>query len=282
MSATDRSDRNPYANEDTPPLGMAALPEQPEPESHTRRTVFIGVIVLLIGVSLTLWITGPQTEYNLVFRAIAILFAMAVPFVTLRWLRGPRHKIEEKVLEQTENHPISKRVSQRSLPNEKIYAERRRHPISMLGWWAITLVGNVGFVWLFLLTGHQALDGTVWQAIFRWTLAVLWVIGMNVALLKSIEWWVDRFCITNLRLFMVTGFIKLTVPHIPYPEIADFKMVIPWHSNVLTFLGVIKLPYCTYIAESAGEDQAMREVYWIPAGGLLYTHVIGPRLPAKG
>ena len=76
------------------------------------------------------------------------------------------------------------------------------------------------------------------------------------------EWGRDWFVVTDKRLLMIKGFIVRHVPMMPLMKVTDMK-----YERTLPgrFLG-----YGRFIMESAGQDQAMREVDLVPRSDEVY------------
>jgi membrane protein YdbS with pleckstrin-like domain len=158
-----------------------------------------------------------------------------------------------------EEEPSS--VVQRYLfPTEKFRGEWRRHWIELgreilIGVAATLLMGTV--------TGYLARHGIpsgVTIAIGLW-LVVLIVLGWRV-----VDWWHDRFILTNKRVMLVSGVVTRKVAMMPLLRVTDMKYVQSPLGRMLN--------YGTFELESAGQDQALRKVDNLPNPNELYLRIV--------
>ncbi|WP_448610000.1 PH domain-containing protein [Geodermatophilus sp. URMC 60] len=79
------------------------------------------------------------------------------------------------------------------------------------------------------------------------------------------EWWMRHFIVTNRRVLLTTGIIVRTVALLPLRRITDL-------TYKETPLGQL-LGYGTFRFESAGQQQALSEITYLPRAGVLYRDV---------
>ena len=80
--------------------------------------------------------------------------------------------------------------------------------------------------------------------------------------LRVAEWWMRHFIVTRRRVLLTSGVIVRTVTLLPLRRITDLT----WQE---TLLGQV-LGYGTFRFESAGQDQALRHLTYMPdAAGAL-------------
>ncbi len=104
-------------------------------------------------------------------------------------------------------------------------------------------------------------------------LLVLWLLVAGRAAFHVTEWWFGWFGSTNRRLLLQTGIIFHKVAMMPLEKVTDMSYTrSPW--------GQI-FGYGQFIMESAGQDQALRKVRFIPHSDetyeLLITTMFGPK-----
>ena len=83
--------------------------------------------------------------------------------------------------------------------------------------------------------------------------------------LRGGEWWMRHFIVTNRRVLLTTGIIVRTVALLPLRRITDL-------TYKETLLGQL-LGYGTFRFESAGQQQALSEITYLPRAGVLYRDV---------
>ena len=94
----------------------------------------------------------------------------------------------------------------------------------------------------------------VWIGVIGW---VLWDVA---------EWYYDRFILTNKRVMLIEGIIARRVAMMPLARVTDMKYT---QSPLGRVLG-----YGTFELESAGQEQALRNVANLPNPTDLYLQVV--------
>jgi hypothetical protein len=89
---------------------------------------------------------------------------------------------------------------------------------------------------------------------------VLGYLGLHVG-----EWWKRHFIVTNRRVLLTTGLVARTVALLPLRRITDL-------TYKETLLGQL-LGYGTFRFESAGQQQALAEITYLPHADQLYRKV---------
>lgn len=144
------------------------------------------------------------------------------------------------------------------LPSERGVIEVRRH-------WAILAkpVSLAILVWAACLGLSFALPYTKWLQTSLWWIAIitLLVLGWYVA-----EWYVERLVITNKRFLLTRGILTRNVAIMPLSKVTDMT----YHRS---FGGQI-LGYGEFIVESAGQDQALSRIPFLPKPDDLYRQVL--------
>jgi uncharacterized membrane protein YdbT with pleckstrin-like domain len=83
--------------------------------------------------------------------------------------------------------------------------------------------------------------------------------------LRAGEWWMRHFIVTNRRVLLTSGIVVRTVALLPLRRITDLT----WKE---TLLGQV-LGYGTFRFESAGQQQALSEITFLPQADVLYRRV---------
>jgi len=145
-------------------------------------------------------------------------------------------------------------------PTERFRGEWRKHWIHLINH---ILVGAVATVALGYLTGYlakQDLASLSAIAVIGYAVVMGWV-AWSVA-----DWYYDRFILTNKRVMVVKGLITRNVAMMPLLRVTDMK----YEQSPLGRM----LNYGTFVLESAGQDQALREVKHLPNPNELYLRVV--------
>jgi uncharacterized membrane protein YdbT with pleckstrin-like domain len=150
-----------------------------------------------------------------------------------------------------------KDVEKYLLEGETVKVITRRH-------WAVLIEPTVKFVPLFV--------AGVWLLLFdpenrvTSSAGLLLVLGALVYYgLRVGEWWFRHFIVSTRRVLLTSGVIVRTVTLLPLRRITDLT----WQE---TLLGNI-LGYGTFRFESAGQDQALRHLTYMPEAQKRYRQV---------
>ncbi|ANC29688.1 PH domain-containing protein [Isoptericola dokdonensis] len=129
------------------------------------------------------------------------------------------------------------------LGQERVALATRLHWSSLLEPVATTLAATVLAGWLHSVTGV----GWVW---------LLWLVVAGRLLLKIAEWNYEWFVATDKRLILTYGFVIHKVAMMPLTKVTDMG-----YSRTPT--GQL-LGYGRFVMESAGQDQALRQIDYVP------------------
>jgi hypothetical protein len=144
------------------------------------------------------------------------------------------------------------------LPAERVVIVQRKH-------WAVLTVPvslAVGGL-LIAITLDTALPPTA--ALFRDVLWLAWTAVLAYLGWCIIEWWADRFVVTNKRVMIVHGLITRKVGMMPLAKVTDMS----YERSVLARL----LGYGVFVMESAGQDQALSRISFVPQPDWLYREM---------
>jgi len=151
-------------------------------------------------------------------------------------------------------------VARYLFPTEKFRGEWRRHWIQLIKEIGVGLVATLlmGYATGFLAK-HNARE-LLTVALLIWAAVMGWVVW------RVVDWWFDRFILTNKRVMVVKGFITRNVGMMPLLRVTDMKYVQSPLGRVLN--------YGTFELESAGQDQALRNVKNLPNPNELYLRIV--------
>jgi membrane protein YdbS with pleckstrin-like domain len=148
-------------------------------------------------------------------------------------------------------------VNKLLLANEHQVVCVRFHPAKVLGPLSLVFAGLIVAGLLSSVTHGTELDA-VWVA---WGLLLLWLIW------KILNWLVDYFVVTSKRVILATGLLVRKVEMMPLVKVTDMSYQQSVRGRVLK--------YGQFIFESAGQEQHLREVDYIPHPEQLYLEVCG-------
>ena len=133
----------------------------------------------------------------------------------------------------------------------------RRHPAVLLKPFLVFLgvLLFVGWVSARLPPGSPLVD-LLWYA----ALAVLAYVVWQVA-----QWAADRLYITDRRILLASGLLTRRVAMMPLSKVTDMS----YQRSVLGRL----FGYGEFVLESAGQEQALRNIRYLPSPDLLYLEV---------
>jgi membrane protein YdbS with pleckstrin-like domain len=164
--------------------------------------------------------------------------------------------LDDSVLTTEYGDPMpSPMVARYLFTTERFCGEWRRH-------WSILWREMVAVVAGTFLLGYLAGVTTmssqlvVGAATVGWGLLLLWV-AIRVG-----DWWFDRFVLTSRRVMVISGIVTRKVAMMPLARVTDMAYNQGPIGRVLNF--------GSFILESAGQDQALREVHHLPHPRQLY------------
>jgi membrane protein YdbS with pleckstrin-like domain len=150
------------------------------------------------------------------------------------------------------------------LPREVQVATVRQHPAVLIPPSALTLAGLLAAGILNATVLHDTAGLVLWLAWLLLLLRLIW---------KALNWSVDYFVVTSERLLLTRGLLTRQVNMMPLSKVTDM-------SFKRSFAGRL-LGYGEFIVESAGQDQALRNVEFIPYPEQLYLLICGMLFPSS-
>ncbi|WP_422745197.1 PH domain-containing protein [Micromonospora sp. WMMD754] len=145
-------------------------------------------------------------------------------------------------------------------PTERFRGEWKRHWVHLS---TPIIVGVAATFVLGYLSGFLAgrdVGALTTVAVLLWFGVMGWV-AWRVA-----DWWYDRFILTNKRVMVVNGIITRRVAMMPLVRVTDMKYEQTPTGRALN--------YGTFVLESAGQEQALREIKNLPNPNELYLRVV--------
>jgi membrane protein YdbS with pleckstrin-like domain len=194
------------------------------------------------------WIRDPGADYS----------GADISEEELAGLRLDAEEMPRRVL-PLENEPTAL-VARYLFPTERFRGEWKRHWIHLA--WPI-LIGILATFVLGYLSGFLAgrnIGGLTTAAVIIWFAIMAWV-AWRIA-----DWFYDRFILTNKRVMVVNGIVTRRVAMMPLTRVTDMK----YEQSPLGRT----LNYGTFVLESAGQEQALREVKHLPNPNELYLRVV--------
>jgi membrane protein YdbS with pleckstrin-like domain len=158
--------------------------------------------------------------------------------------------------------PVS--INKYLLPREVQVATVRQHPAVLIPASALALAG-------LLIAG--LLTATVVRGVISAVIWIAWGFLLLRLIWKICNWAVDYFVVTTERLLLATGFLTRRVAMMPLGKVQDM-------SFRRSFPGRL-LGYGEFIVESASQDQALRNIEYIPYPEQLYLLVCGMLFPSS-
>lgn len=141
------------------------------------------------------------------------------------------------------------------LDGERVVVDVRQHWFVIVGPVAYTLAALFVVMWVDARVRVDA--GVIARVLwFAWFVMVGWM------LFQILQWRHDRFIATDKRLLLNYGLITQKIAMMPFIKVTDmsYRRTIP---------GRI-FGYGQFVLESAGQDQALRQVDWVPRPDTTY------------
>jgi hypothetical protein len=226
-------------------------------EQLRRRQTLLIILALTVGLFVwwTIILTRGGTFMSIGLVALATLIgALAV----LRLLRGP---LEEK--SETITPPVEppKRVTLGIHKGETLLWQSREHPMVLANWWVMLVLTQI-------VSAAVAIGGTPLVGL------VLWVTAMISFAVRVFLWNRRRICVTDQRIFVTVGWIQVDYLTMPLNKVTDLRATSTRPSTVMANCRVIKRRYVTLIFESAGQDQALSSIKYVPNGMEVYRLIM--------
>src|SRR5271165_620197 len=163
-----------------------------------------------------------------------------------------------RLVPNSETVPAS--VNRYLLPHERQVITVHQHPAVLIMpiFWVLLGLAIAGWLSNSLAHGNGYVILAIW---------ILWGIVFLRLVVKAIEWGETYFVVTSQRLVLTTGLVTHKVNMMPLGKVTDM-------SFQRTGIGRI-LGYGEFIVESAGQDQALSHIRFLPYPEQLYLEVCG-------
>ena len=155
---------------------------------------------------------------------------------------------------------VPARINRYLLPHEHQVISVHQHPAVLTRPVFEVLIGLAIAAWMSASIAHD--NQTVILVIW-----ILWAVLLLRLLWKIYDWSENYFVITSQRLLLSQGFFTRKVNMMPLSKVTDMSFQ---RSAMGQLLG-----YGEFIIESAGQDQALRNVDHLPYPEQLYLEVCG-------
>jgi uncharacterized membrane protein YdbT with pleckstrin-like domain len=155
---------------------------------------------------------------------------------------------------------VPAQVNRYLLPHERQVITVHQHPAVLIKPVAFLLGGLILAAWLSLevARGNGDVLTGIWAA---FGVLLLWTVG------QIVEWWMNYFVVTSQRMLLAQGVLVKKVNMMPLTKVTDMSFQ---RSPLGQLLG-----YGEFIVESAGQDQALSHVTFLPYPEQLYLEVCG-------
>jgi membrane protein YdbS with pleckstrin-like domain len=155
-------------------------------------------------------------------------------------------------------HPqVPKELDRYLIPTEAIIFMIRRHWVVLLEPIAGTIAG--------LIVVGAVVNTFPGVALLQNIVMILWLFLLGRMIWKVVDWYRELFLATDRRLMLVHGILTRKVDIMPMSKVTDMRYDRTVTGKVFGF-GV-------YILESAGQDQALSTINFIPDPDLHYQQI---------
>ena len=158
----------------------------------------------------------------------------------------------------TDTVPAS--VNRYLLPHERQVISVHQHPAVLIKpiFWVLLGLAIAGFLSNALANGNGTVILIIW---------ILWLIPLGWLIWRIIDWVLTYFVITSQRLLLARGFPTRRVDMMPLTKVTDMSFNRSFRGQLLGF--------GEFVVESAGQDQALRHIEYLPYPEQLYLEVCG-------
>ncbi len=163
-----------------------------------------------------------------------------------------------RLVPNTDTVPAS--VNRYLLPHERQVITVHQHPAVLIMPILWVLVGLAVAGWLSEAAAHG--NGTIILVIW-----ILWGLLFLRLVVKVIEWAETYFVVTSQRMLLSTGLVTHKVNMMPLTKVTDMSFKRTGPGRILG--------YGEFVVESAGQDQALSNVKFLPYPEQLYLEVCG-------
>jgi membrane protein YdbS with pleckstrin-like domain len=163
-----------------------------------------------------------------------------------------------RLVPNTDTVPAS--VNRYLLPHERQVITVHQHPAVLIMPILWVLVGLAAAGWLSEAAAHG--NGAIILVIW-----ILWGIVFLRLVVKAVEWAHTYFVVTSQRMLLSTGLVTHNVNMMPLTKVTDMSFKRTGPGRILG--------YGEFVVESAGQDQALSNIKFLPYPEQLYLEVCG-------
>lgn len=142
------------------------------------------------------------------------------------------------------------------LPQEQQTVTIRRHPAVFLRYVLESIAGLIVAGVLTALISNGTAVTVVW---------LLWLVVLSRLAFRVFEWSDEYFAVTGVRVMLVHGIVTRRVDMMPLKKITDLTV----NRSIMGRM----LGYGTIVLESAGQDQALSTVEYVPEPEAIYLEI---------
>ena len=168
---------------------------------------------------------------------------------------------DEELLLAPAEPELPKQLTRYLLPEERLVVAVRRHPAQLAEPFATVTLGFV----LLLLADEVLGRSAPGVPHLRDVLFLAWFALLARTLWRFLQWRADWFVATERRLLLTYGVLNRKVAMMPVSKVTDMS----YNQSLLGRL----LNYGEFVMESAGQEQALRVVSWLPVPDQLYLSI---------
>ena len=159
----------------------------------------------------------------------------------------------------------SRAVNKYLMPTERVVTAVRMHPVAIIRSVLWILGGAIlAGVLAGTVHGNSRLVLAIWLV---WGVLFVWQ-GWKIAI-----WWRRYFVVTENRLMLVTSLVFTDVAMMPLAKVTDLRL----SESILGRM----LRYGEFIVESAGQEQALSRVRFVPYPSQIYQEILSLIFPGK-
>jgi len=163
-----------------------------------------------------------------------------------------------RLVPNTDTVPAS--VNRYLLPHERQVITVHQHPAVLIRPILEVLIGLAIAGWL----TNAVADGNGTAILVIW---VLWGLVFLRLVVKVVEWAETYFVVTSVRLLLATGLVAKKVNMMPLSKVTDMSFQRSATGRIFGF--------GEFVVESAGQDQALSNIKYLPYPEQLYLEVCG-------
>jgi|GEM_PF-2195408 len=218
---------------------------------RNRTSYLIGTTLAILAGGWT-WAFLAGSGRGIFVMIIAVIVGI---LVILRIVRGSMDRSTDQSLPpKPDTTKLDVRLKRLLSPGEIVHFESREHPIVV--WKAILAIpASIGLFVLFASQGALKLGFLVWLVATAWAgwKLLMWGIAISIY-------------VTNKRIWVSFGLFNRRFDKMPLNKITDMSVLFSATSGALARLRIIEHEYGAIRLESAGQDQAINRLVYIPDG----------------